>query len=454
MTAKDSPRPRRPWLIWAVLFDAAALGTLYYQIPNIRRPLEVLLFVLAVLCAVTAFAAGPRRLRNFLVAGTSVFATLFFLEFGQKYFDLQGLFQRRPEAALAPAISAPDSWTWKNTEEYLEVKRRAVAEGVLPPDDDFAGDIFADKNNLVVRIHAGGDLVTESLKPSYIIGPPLGCEFAPDNRIRFYARHRPSGTMLFDGAISINEYGFRETRGNPDSDETYIFLGCSVTFGYGLSDHQTMPHYFSEAAGFEKRVVNFALSGYGVHQALRELETDLHASRAGLDPSQVKGVFFSLIDGHASRMEFPRYTAAPYYVLRNGRPVFAGSYMEHKALSGSSRLDILVARSRTRFLQERLFSGDDGKMEKLWEITLAMLGEMNRLCLEKYGVPLTVVYWNNHPPALEKFAEWGMPVIKVEEAFAAQGDYKAVKYMLHDTHPSPYANEVLGRHVYEQSVRQ
>ena len=443
MTGQDLKPPSRRWLIWALVFDAAALGILYYQIPNLRRPLEIVFIVLAVLCALTAFAAGPRRPRNALVIGTSVFATLFFLELGQKFFDLTELFQRRP-----PAAGPADNWSWKNAEEYLEVKRRAIAEGLLPPEDDFAGDIFTGQDNLL--INAGSVLVTESLKPSQVTGPPLGTEYVPGNRIRFYARHRPTGAMLFDSAITINEYGFRETRGNPDSDETYIFLGCSITFGYGLSDHQTMPHYFSGAAGFEKRVINLALSGYGVHQALRELELDHHASRAGLDPGQVKGVFFGFFDGHIFRMENPRYTASPYYVLRNGRPVYAGTYMEHTAISGSSRFNILMTRARTPFLRERLsWTRDRQKLEELWEITLAMLGEMNRLCLEKYGVPLTVVYWDNHQPALDKFAEWGMPVIKVKEAFAARGDYLAVKYMLHDAHPSAYANEVLGRYVYD-----
>jgi len=455
MTTQKSAKPRR-WLMPVVLFDAVALSVFYYHIPTIRRPLEVLLAILTVLCVITAVAAGPRRLRNALVVGTSVFATLFFLELGQKYINLSELLPRSPKAAAGQT----DPWSWKNNPniaaEYLEVKRRAIAEGILPPEDDFAGDIFAgtDKSELVIATTITStniELIAEGIKPYNLNVPPLGSGPTPSNRVRTYARYHPTGTMLFDGAVSINEHSFRETRGNPDSDETYIFLGCSVTFGYGLSDHQTMPYYFSKAMNFEKQVMNFAFSGYGVHQALRDLETDYHASQAGLDSRKVKGVFFGLIDGHILRMDDTRYTKSPYYILRNGRPVYAGSYAEHTGLSVLSRLNILLERSRSY----QSFRGRLGwiRDQKFWEITLAMLGEMNRLCMEKYGVPLTVIYWDNHQPALDKLAEQGMPVVKVKEGFADQGDYKAIKYMLFDFHPSAYANEVLGRYVYEQSVR-
>lgn len=456
MITPESARYSRG-LTLAILFDAVALGVFYYLLPTLRRPLEVLLAILAVLCALTAFAAGPRPWRDILVSGTAVFLTLFCLELGQKYVDLAVLWPRQPASAAGQADSAQaDPWSWKTPVEYLEVKRRAIAEGLLPP-DDFAGDIFAgmDKSKLVVNtsVDDGFELGSEAVKPFRRIGP-LGWELTPGNRMRAYNLHRPTGTMLFDSAVSINEYGFRETRGNPDSDEVYIFLGCSLTFGYGLSDDQTMPHYFSEALNFEKRVINLAVSGYGVHQALRELETDYHASRAGVKPQQVKGVFFGFFDGHMFRMDNPRYTAAPYYVLQNGRPVYAGSYAEHMGLSGSSRLHIMLERSRLYpFFRERLGFRRDRKIEELRETTLAMLGEMNRLCRERYGVPLTIVYWRgHHQPTLDKFAEWGMPVIKVEDVFAARGDYKAVKYRLSDGHPAAYANEVLGRYIYGQIV--
>ena len=440
--------------------EIAALILFWWFMPRIRRPLEVLLAMLAVMCALTAVAAGPRRAREALLAGTSVFATMFLLELGQKYFDFVGLFQRRGVGVARASVDASaDPWSWSDPEVYLDVKRRARAEGILPVGDAFAGDIFSrmDRQNLLIDTAGsrGIELVMESLKPYRTLGPPLGFQLTPGNRVRNYCRHLPTGEMLFDGCSVTNDYGYRETRGNPESREAYIFMGCSVTYGYGLNDDQTMPHYFSEALGFEKRIVNLALSGYGVHQALRELETGYRLAPAGLGPGGVKGVFFGLIDGHIERMDNPRYPETPYYVMRNGQAAYAGSYKEHTGASASSRLYLLLERGRLYpLLRERLavkYAGE--RRAELWRITLAMLEAMNRICRTEYGLPLTVIYWDDHQPALARLAELGIRVIRVQDAFNASGDYSPVKYMLHDGHPSAHANKILGRYVCD-AIRQ
>jgi hypothetical protein len=315
-------------------------------------------------------------------------------------------------------------------------------------EEHFPGDIFAgsDKSRLWIERSRGGmsETVVEAEREPYLDGPPLGFELAPSNTIRHSRHDRKSGRILYDGVCTTNEHGFRTTRGNDAAEATFIFLGCSVTFGYGLSDDQTMPHRFSESLLFGQRVLNLAVSNYGPHHALRELETNRHAGRAGVNPEKVKAVFYGLIDDHARRAVHPSTPSTPRYVLESGVLRNAGNFMD-SPLWG--RLSLMMARSRVYPALRDKFAA--GESEYKWELTYAILSEMDSICRVRYGVGLTVVYWDENPEVMKRMEEAGIHTIDVNAAFDGEASWRAwpVKYCLFDGHPSAYANMRLGRYL-------
>ena len=66
----------------------------------------------------------------------------------------------------------------------------------------------------------------------------------------------------YEFTMNVGDDGLRrrliETEG-----PTAIFIGDSVTFGWGVEDDQTYPHYFASLAGERFNVVNAAVAGYG-----------------------------------------------------------------------------------------------------------------------------------------------------------------------------------------------
>lgn len=435
----------------ALLFDAVVLCVFFYRIPEMKRPLEFLCITTGILGVSTAFAAGEGRLRNLSLLVVVLSGTLFGLEMAQKVFNITEIFESAPDRPVA--MENDHSWNPRSSPEYLAVRERAIQEmgdheGLR---QDFAGDVFhdRDKSSLVVKKSRGGtklDMV-EALREPYVEGPPLGFELTPDNLIRHSCRDRASGIMLWDGYCTVNSHGFRETRGDADAAETVIFLGCSVTFGYGVSDDQTTPHHFNAGYDFNKRVLNFAASNYGPHQALRELELDYHASRAGVRPERVVAVYYGLIDDHANRVVRLDVAAAPNYVLRGGRAVFAGHRTENPVLG---RFSLMLDRSRIypvmRDKLMRKWHALDGDYR--WELTHAILAEVDRTCRERYGVGLTVVYWNEDPRVEARLRNAGIAVVRVANAFGEEWKKYPVLYNLADGHPSAYSHRLLGEYLY------
>jgi hypothetical protein len=62
---------------------------------------------------------------------------------------------------------------------------------------------------------------------------------------------------------------------NPDhqleNDQFALFFGCSIAFGEGLDDNETLPYHFQESSG-KYNSYNLAFSGYGTNHMLARME--------------------------------------------------------------------------------------------------------------------------------------------------------------------------------------
>jgi hypothetical protein len=80
------------------------------------------------------------------------------------------------------------------------------------------------------------------------------------------------GTPIYDVVYSIGPDHQRITPGDAGRSSRVNFMGCSVTYGEGLQDHETLPAYFvQQLEGVQAR--NFAFHGYGPQQALAVLQS-------------------------------------------------------------------------------------------------------------------------------------------------------------------------------------
>ncbi len=92
-----------------------------------------------------------------------------------------------------------------------------------------------------------------------------------------------NGRVLYDTVFTIGQDGFRVT---PQYDAKQInrinFLGDSFTFGEGVADNQTMAYYVGDLLNHNAnaklsplQVKNYGIHGWGVHQSLAILQSNL-----------------------------------------------------------------------------------------------------------------------------------------------------------------------------------
>jgi hypothetical protein len=142
----------------------------------------------------------------------------------------------------------------------------------------------------------------------------LDLGYMPPANVQKRAAFKLAGYPIYDVHYTTNEYGLRQTKGNDQSKLSFVFLGCGMTFGEGLSDDETLPSYYSSALDFQHNVINFGVNGYGPHHALRVIESGRLSNIASGD---ISSVYFETAPSHMVRSFVPRDwdLLGPQYVL-------------------------------------------------------------------------------------------------------------------------------------------
>jgi hypothetical protein len=131
-----------------------------------------------------------------------------------------------------------------------------------------------------------------------------------------------------DTAFNVN-YSFDKyyKRITPDSDSSRgkyaLFFGCSICFGYGLKDNQTLPYCFQKTSG-QYNAYNYAYPSYGTNHMLARLEyEDLSKQVREKDGAAFYIFFWDHIKRSIGSMD--RYTDgwhnSPYYTYQDGHLV-------------------------------------------------------------------------------------------------------------------------------------
>ena len=169
------------------------------------------------------------------------------------------------------------------------------------------------------------------------------------------------GREVYNVTCTFRE-GRRVTPEHPRARKAVFFFGCSFTAGYGVQDREAFPWRVGERLGEEWQVRNYALSGYGPHQFVAQLESGrldtALVGRNGTDWEELD-VFFLLIKWHELRVA--GYSAwdqhGPLYVRVGDTVERRGNFDAPQGMSPSERVAWEVAwRFRRSYLGRKLFA--------------------------------------------------------------------------------------------------
>ncbi len=245
---------------------------------------------------------------------------------------------------------------------------------------------------------------------------------------------------VHEGTYSLDEHGFRVTPEISKDGESILFFGGSNMLGELVNDDETLPYYVSRRLDHRYNIVNLGWSGWGPHQMLRLLEVEVLKD---VVTGRLRGAVFKTAIWHTQRVV--GYSAwdqtGPMYRRNNtGDIVYAGPFKSETRLEIEKYL-------KQSLLFEWLYQRTQKISSQDIELYIDIIVKSSSLLQEKYGVPLTVLFFPspNQPEhyggytpemVVQRLRQEGLIVLKTSDVL----NYKAAEMIIEgDGHPSPLA---------------
>lgn len=277
--------------------------------------------------------------------------------------------------------------------------------------------------------------------------PVLGYKPFPDST---YWGTRVRGGRIHGGTDTIyhvryrtESHSLRQTPVDSTSPLKYaLFFGCSMTFGEGVEDAETIPATFGKRApGY--RPYNFAFSGYGPHQTLARLQRQSPRSYV---PEPEGVAVYVYIDDHVNRVigtltNFTYNGGNVPYFHHDGDSLRYGGLMREARPLRSWLYGKLMRSNILKFFKIGYpfrLSDDD------YALTADILAESARAYRQQFGndnfYVLLYPTTTSVEPMKSLLRQRGVRVLDYTKLFPATDPKYAIRY---DEHPTPLANRVL-----------
>lgn len=284
----------------------------------------------------------------------------------------------------------------------------------------------------------------------------------PARGVRATGKRLHGQEVIYDVTYSIGSNGLRIAP--PDKGAAIyrcvLFFGCSVTFGVGVQDTETMPWRVGIRGDGDLRVFNFGFNAYGPHHMLSALEHGLVDSAVNCTPTDV---IYTAIPDHIARVAGlgmyvgfgPHYTLLPY---ADGDVEFRGLY------SAKRSRNMLVSLVRDQLSKSwafrYLFALRRPYIEdRDLQLYLAVVKKAGSLIKSKYpGAKFYILIWPEGDERLDSLIVTGLRKVApdVHLILTILPDYRFNKlhYVLapSDDHPNAVAHDAVAKYIVEEML--
>jgi tetratricopeptide (TPR) repeat protein len=257
--------------------------------------------------------------------------------------------------------------------------------------------------------------------------PHLGFRAIANQRSLSYIVH--NGMINSAKVYTTDSNGWRHTPSSTDNaDSCLLFFGDSFTFGWGVADHETLPHFVGKISEKPQKIFNIALPAYGPHQMLAFLE------KPELFPHSCATVFtfFSTISDHVIRAAgIGDNQKGPRYLLKeNNELIRNGNYGEEPQKDSSN-------------IEEAYGQKKAGENEL--KLYLQIIKKSAGIIKKRFGQELIVIFWDNwYPSDLDEkiiagFKAENIRFYKISDILPDYDTEKSKYIIPVDLHPNPLA---------------
>lgn len=263
----------------------------------------------------------------------------------------------------------------------------------------------------------------------------LGFGYRPKPGVHKVKLATTKGNIIYDVVYTIGDDGYRlDVNGK---DFGVFIYGGSFTFGEGLNDNQTISYYLFHNYGIKTK--NIASHGYGLHQALFNIEQGLTSKKRGGVNVLITAPWHSL-----------RSSCKPYYTYGTPRYEITIEGAQLKGVCEKSFIKRILLTSNIANLITALLTDENIITDNDMDLYIAIIRQIARLSDEN-NANLIIGYIDATEEELSRtkwtnekiIAELSKIAKVVDITLAERREDLDKKYYIHefDKHPTAIANQ-------------
>lgn len=278
-----------------------------------------------------------------------------------------------------------------------------------------------------------------------------GIGLAPVKNSQWKTKMSSGDSLIFDVVQTIDGNGFRVTpQSNTNSQSLVLFFGGSFTFGYGLNDNETLPARFHASNPGQWRAINMGYDGYGVHQTLAMLETQMEKDMLG--EQRPKAAIYTAITDHVFRGvgRLP-HNSGPKYKLNAKAQIIPREPGPFDARALKYKFKWLLSKS---YLFRRVLFAYSSYREEEIDLYIAMVEKASALFTDRYDAPFYCLIWEEpysqpdlYKLLLQRLNEKNITVIEVNHILPSFLKNPEKYLFYRDGHPNALANRLIAEHL-------
>ncbi|MDR0801770.1 hypothetical protein [Fluviicola sp.] len=291
--------------------------------------------------------------------------------------------------------------------------------------------------------------------PENHIARQVGMTYYPDS---VYHDIKINGTdTVFDVHYSIDHMNKRITPGFDSTKKNYaLFFGCSIGFGYGLEDNQTLA-YQVQKQGESINAYNFSISGTGTNHMLAEIKhRDLSKQVTEKDGCGYYIFFWDHLYRAIGTMT--RYTEwlhlAPYYKMENRKLVRRKLFKDGRPFI-SDIYERLYQTNIVKYFEADLpLRLNDSHYDLVTEMVLETKKEYQKqFGNDKFYLVIYPNYMAYTPEQMQIFKSYlkkkKIKFIDLSQKIVYQGKYT----LPGDAHPNAETNELMAKYLLQETKK-
>ncbi|MFT5121385.1 MAG: hypothetical protein ACI9TH_001343 [Kiritimatiellia bacterium] len=260
--------------------------------------------------------------------------------------------------------------------------------------------------------------------------------------------------VVYDATYTILKSGLRNAGSNETAEQSMVFFGGSYMFGEGVDDKETLPYAMQERLQKPWAMYNFGFHGYGPHQMVAALQSEMVAETVKAPPAHI---FYMTAGFHIGRPSGVSQLNGPAYYLDTKGRIKRDGFFEDEPHAPSAWVIKLKNQTDKSRIYQRLTKPRYLQGDREFALYMALLREARDLAAKQYpDAQFHVILWRmdneGGDRVYEQLTQEKFTIHVVGDALDPDRDRDEYKLGEHDGHPNAIAFSALAAYLVDEVI--